>query len=258
MSTLEITCPSGLTIKVRGLKIGDYDILSSAQGASSARILDAFDEILAACVVDVVVPGDAGPSFISNGKIKWSKALLTDRFAALLGIRRATADQGSEHSFKHECPECGHKDVITVELDTLDVAMMADGAAAQIGRGQNVFEAKLSDGTPFKFRAWTGDDERKLAKVQRNMADKKVSASIACRLTQLGDKTVEMDIRRALADLDVDAIAEFGEAIDLIEGGVDTTVSWECRGCGEDLDVSIPFDGGLLFPTRKKKRNGSS
>jgi hypothetical protein len=260
MANIDITCPSGLTVKVRGLKVGDYDTLQAAQGAAanSPRIHDAIDQILSSCVVEVLDPGAAGASFIVNGKIKWPKALLTDRFAILLGIRRATTDQGSEHEFKHSCSECMYKADISVNLDELEVIPMADGAASQIGRGTNIFDGKLSDDTTFKFRAWIGEDERKLSKIQRTMNDKRVSAGIAARLVQLGDATVDMDIRRQIADMDTAMIEEFGKAIDAVEGGVDTTIAWECPDCGSEQDVSIPFDDGLLFPRRKKKRPVSS
>lgn len=262
MPNIDITCPSGLTVKVRGLKVADYDTMSAAQGAAagSPRVHDAFDTILANCCVELIEPGAAGPSFIVNSKIKWSKALLTDRAAIMLGIRRATTsgNQPTEHEFKHTCSECGYKDTVTVNLDELEIAPMAEGAAAQIGCGNNIFDGALADGTPFKFRAWTGEDERKLAKIQRIMSDRRVSAGIAARLVQLGDATIDMDIRRKIADLDGELLAGFGEAIDAIEGGIDTTHSWECPECGEMADISIPFDGGLLFPTRKKKPAKSS
>jgi hypothetical protein len=80
-----ITCPSGLTGRVRGMKVREERILSEDRKLAKAG--GQVDELLSACWEETA---DAGPYDFEDSKIDWGKVLQGDRFYALLQIRALT------------------------------------------------------------------------------------------------------------------------------------------------------------------------
>lgn len=80
-----ITCPSGLTGRVRGMKVREERVLADRKLAKSGGQID---ELLAACWEETL---DAGPySLGEGGKLDLGKVLQGDRFFALLMVRALT------------------------------------------------------------------------------------------------------------------------------------------------------------------------
>lgn len=259
-----ITCPSGLQGRVRGLKIADLNIFAEAADMGAAKIAEVFDRILTDCWVETIDPGPCASMFMeSNGvKINWVKALAVDRFYALVEIRKRTKSLGPTYTFKHRCLDCGRNGDIEVDLTNLDVATMSDDATTKLARGVNEFEAAFSDGTPFTFRVFTGRDEREVAKLARKNKKMRVSAGLTYRIESMTvggtKKTNKNELRKLLDELDDDELQVVSEAVDLVEGGIDNLIEWECDSCGSDRDATIPFGGGFWTPVKTAKRRRAS
>ena len=88
--TTNITCPSGLSGQIRGMKVKEERILADRKLSKSGSQLD---ELLSACWLETI---DSGPYEFKNGNVDWKKVLQGDRFYTLLQIRTAT--YGSEMS----------------------------------------------------------------------------------------------------------------------------------------------------------------
>ena len=90
-----ITCPTGLTGRIRGMKVREERVLSDRKLAKSGG---QGDELLAACWEETV---DAGPYDFGEKDIDWGQVLQGDRFYALLRVRALT--YGAEYAFAVSC-----------------------------------------------------------------------------------------------------------------------------------------------------------
>jgi hypothetical protein len=72
-----ITCPSGLSGRIRGMKVREERVLADRRLAKSGGQVD---ELLAACWEEIV---DAGPYDFGEEPIDWGVVLQGDRFFAL-------------------------------------------------------------------------------------------------------------------------------------------------------------------------------
>ena len=79
-----ITCPSGLSGRIRGMKVREERVLADRRLAKSGGQVD---ELLAACWEETL---DAGPYDFGEKPIDWGFVLQGDRFYALLQIRALT------------------------------------------------------------------------------------------------------------------------------------------------------------------------
>src|SRR5512140_1005118 len=95
-----ITCPSGLSGEIRGLKGKEGKLLADRSAARSGLL---FDRILAGCWLATL---DSGIYALDEGEaLDWSKVLVADRFYALLQIRSLTF--GDEYAFQVQCQSAG-------------------------------------------------------------------------------------------------------------------------------------------------------
>jgi hypothetical protein len=76
-----ITCPSGLTGRIRGMKAREERILADRKLARSGGQLE---QILAACWEETL---DVGPYDFGSPAVDWNKVLQGDRFYTLLQVR---------------------------------------------------------------------------------------------------------------------------------------------------------------------------
>lgn len=261
-----ITCPSGLMVRVRGLKIGDLNIFAEAAEANANKAAEIFDKVLNDCVVELVEAGPAGPAFCDarSGKLSWPKALLTDRFYALVRIRMATPSLGNVYRFKHKCLDCGHVQEVEVELDKLELAMMREEDATKIADGDNRFPGEFSNGDTFELKVFSGLDERQVAKVARKNKDARVSVGLTYRVLSItkssGEHITDQSLIRAYLDnLEQSELDVITDQIDEIEGGIDSDIEFECDECGSDREARIPFGGPFWISAKKPKpARGSS
>ena len=253
MSTT-ITCPSGLTGRVRGMKVREERILADHKLAKSGRQVD---ELLGGCwqLTDGLGPYDFGGEVID-----WDAVLQGDRFFALLGIRALT--YGPFYSFSVSCRNCRARIEWEVDLTKLPVRQLSAESRAAFMAG-NRFEATLPDaGNRVWFKLLTGDDERKLPALQRAAPDRLLSSVLAYRVLEV-EGVDPKDKRAFLEDLTLRDADFLVDEFDRVDCGVDTTIEVECRECREVQDVDLPFDSAFFLPgkertARRKARSASS
>jgi hypothetical protein len=152
-----ITCPSGLTGHIRGMKAKEERILADRKLARSGAQLE---QILAACWEETL---DVGPyNLDATAKpLDWSKVLQGDRFFALLQIR--VQSYGPTYAFSVPCENRGCRARIEWEIDLreLPVKALSEESRAAFLAG-NHFETTLPDADrKVTFRLLTGADERR-------------------------------------------------------------------------------------------------
>ena len=240
-----ITCPTGLTGRIRGMKVREERILSDRKLAKSGGQVD---ELLAACWEETV---DAGPYDFGEKDIDWGQVLQGDRFYALLRVRALT--YGAEYAFAVSCQSEACRARIEWELDLgeLPCRELSEESRAAFADG-NRFETVLPDGGKrVWFRLLTGADERKLPQLRRSAGDRLLSAMLAFRVVEV-EGVEPRDRRRFIEDLTMRDADFLVDEFDRVDCGVDTTIEIECPECFATQEVELPFDRSFFMPGKER------
>lgn len=252
---MQVTCPSGLSGRVRGFKAKEANVLADKRAMKDGS---AFDVLLRNCWLETVNPGPY--SWLTKGEggsyppVDWSKALVCDRFWALLKIRQAT--YGKDYVFKVSCqnkPDC--KTVIEWEIDLADLPVkeLPKESRAQLLEGENSFEVILPDGKKCHFKLQTGAGEKlAIAAVNKHQADG-VTAALNSRIVSIEGITGPRERLAYLGELDMPQLIELVETFDSFDGGTETDIDIECPDCGLVQPVALPLGQEFFLPSRKKK-----
>jgi hypothetical protein len=251
-----ITCPSGLTGSIRGLKVREERFLSDRKLQRAGGIVD---ELLRACWETT---SDPGPYDFGAKTMDWDKVLQGDRFYALLEIRALT--YGPEYAFSVVCREGACRARIDWELDVhaLPVRPLSDESRAAFLAG-NRFETRLPDaGNRVWFRLLTGADERKVPAIRKAAGERMLSAMLAFRCVDV-DGVDARDRRRFLEELSLGDADFLVDEFDRVECGVETKIEIECPECFARQDVQLPFDQTFFMPgkgrtSRRREQTASS
>lgn len=108
-----ITCPSGLTGRIRGMKVREERVLADRKLAKSGGQVDA---LLGACWEETL---DPGPYDFGEKDIDWGAVLQGDRFFALLQVRALT--YGPTYAFALGCQNEGCRARFEWELDLTEL-----------------------------------------------------------------------------------------------------------------------------------------
>jgi len=240
-----ITCPSGLTGRIRGMKVREERILSDRKLAKSGGQVD---QLLTACWEETL---DPGPYDFGESDIDWGKVLQGDRFYALLQVRAQT--YGPDYPFAVACQNDACRQRIDWEFDLNDLPVRAlsdESRAAFIG--DNRFEATLPDaGVKVWFRLLTGEDERKLPALRRRAGEQLLSAMLAFRVSEV-EGVAPRDKKAFLEDLTLRDADFLVDEFDRVDCGVDTTIEVECPECFSVQEVELPFDRTFFMPGKER------
>jgi hypothetical protein len=240
-----ITCPSGLTGRIRGMKVREERILSDRKLAKSGGQVD---QLLTACWEETL---DPGPYDFGESDIDWGKVLQGDRFYALLQVRAQT--YGPDYHFAVACQNDACRQRIDWEFDLNDLPVRAlsdESRAAFIG--DNRFEATLPDaGVKVWFRLLTGEDERKLPALRRRAGEQLLSAMLAFRVSEV-EGVAPRDKKAFLEDLTLRDADFLVDEFDRVDCGVDTTIEVECPECFSVQEVELPFDRTFFMPGKER------
>lgn len=253
MPTL-ITCPSGCSGHIRGMRVREERVLADRKLAKSGGQLD---ELLTSCWEETSEPG---PYVFSGKTIDWGAVLQGDRFYALLMVRALT--YGPDYAFAVSCRACRARIEWEVDLTRLPVRPLSQESRAAFIAG-NQFDTTLPDaGKRVTFKLLTGDDERKLPALQRASPDRLLSAVLGYRVLDI-DGVDPKNKRQFLEDLTLRDADFLVDEFDRVDCGVDTTIEVECPECRETQEVELPFDSAFFLPgkdrtARRKARSASS
>ena len=244
-----ITCPSGLSGEIRGLKGKEGKLLADRAAAKSGVT---FDRILAGCWLATI---DSGIYPLGESEaLDWSKVLVADRFYTLLQIRSLTF--GDDYAFQVQCQSHGCRERFEWELNLKDlpVRVLSDEARAAFKNGNRLETQLPRDGRKVWFRLMTGADEVRAATALRAGRDGMLLTALAMRIVEIEDVKAE-EKRRFLDDMELADAAALLDRFDEADGGVETSIEVECPVCGGVQDVQLPFERGFFLPsTRTRSR----
>lgn len=241
-----ITCPSGLTGSIRGMKAREERILADRKLARSGAQLE---QILAACWEETL----AGPYDFGDQPIDWGQVLQGDRFFCLLQIRMLS--YGPEYAFSVSCENRGCRTRIEWELDLreLPVKPLSDECLTTFLAG-NRFDALLPDaGRKVSFGLLTGHDERRMTALRRSAQERPLTTLLGFRLSTI-DGVEPLDKARFIEDLSMADVAFLLGEFDRVDCGVETEIEVECPECLGTTRVELPFERNFFLPERKRPK----
>ena len=240
-----ITCPTGLSGRIRGMKVREERVLADRRLAKSGGQVD---ELLAACWEETL---DAGPYDFGEKPIDWGLVLQGDRFYALLQIRALT--YGPTYAFAINCQNeaCRAKIEWELDLGELPCRALTDQSRAALLAG-NRFETVLPDaGKKVWFRLLIGADERKLPQLRRSAGDQLLSAMLAFRVLEV-EGVEPREKKRFIEELSLRDADFLVDEFDRVDCGVDTAIEVECSECFATQEVELPFDRSFFMPGKER------
>ena len=237
-----ITCPSGLSGRIRGLKVREERILADRKLAKAGAQLD---ELLSSCWLETLDPGPY------EDPLDWSKVLQGDRFFVLLMVRALS--YGPEYAFAVTCESRGCRGRIQWELDLtqLPVRTLSEESRARFLAG-NVFETTLPGALArATFHLATGADERRMAQSRKAAGDRPLTTLLAARLDGI-DGVEPREKAKFIEDLAMSDVRHLLAEFDRVDCGVETTIEVECPDCGTRHELELPFEQGFFLPLKEK------
>ena len=236
MSTTEITCPSGLTATVRGMTVKESRLLGDRAAVRSGAFQG---KLLNACVT----VEDVGPAYSEDG-FDWKRALVGDRFYALVAVRVAT--YGPKFAFRCKCPSCSAQFPYEVDLmGDLEVRRLTPEDAATFRDG-NRFAGEAPGVGGITYRLLTGAEERLLAKQLRKSRADALAIGLSFSVIEFAGVAAgeRAGFIEALSMADARALRDY---LDEHDCGIETDPLIECPECWWEWNHDLPFDQGEAF-----------
>ena len=244
----ELTCPSGLRVKLRSIKGKDLDGLRDRRRLATG---EAISTLLNDCTVEVIDRSiyAKAPTF------DWADVLVGDRMQAVIGLRQATT--GPEYGFRTRCVDRDCRTMIdwTVNLGDLAVLPLSDASKEVFLNAGNKYTTTV-DGRAVEFGLNTGRDQlrfvkalekvRAAARGKRNQEHERVLFGLMSRISSVEGVT---DILQWLEELDLVEIQELRKAMEAVDCGVQTGIDIICTACGLQQELDLPLDSTFFGGT---------
>lgn len=218
-------------ISLRGMTTRDEKILYAAQGNN------VFSKILKSCITE-------------PKNIDLSKMVAADELYLVMQLRMIT--YGPEYKVDVDCPYCGKKETYTVMLNELDVNVLPDDfvepmiislprtghkVALRVLRNE---DSEFIDRFSKKFAKQFNQDVREVEYVSR----------LAKFIHEINGRKIDFETARDFVEnLPSRDTAAIRNAFNKIQVGVDTSVTVECKSCGEEFTFGMPLTSEFFRPT---------
>lgn len=240
----EVSCPSGLRVKMRAMRVREEDLLADKKLAREQRV---FDELLTRCILEVLDPGPYG-----HGAWRFSAddLYIGDHFFLCVALR--IMSYGNEFEFKTTAPS-GKNISVIVDLRDLDVKPMSPETR----------EAIMADRAFETFLPRCGKKVRHKLLRRRALRHylKRVAAEQGQITSALMERVIEVDgvdepSRRpfieSLQAFDAATLRQDTEAVDF---GVDTAATVEDPETGDEFSVELQVSQSFFsLPSRSRAR----
>lgn len=249
MPQIEVTLPSGARGVIRGLKGEEINLFANRQTSRRGRTSM---QILKNVWLETI---DSGPAY-SGEKVEWEKAPACDRFTALFKARVAT--YGASYVFKYQCEDCRKRFEWEIDLETDLVTKPLPDASIETFLNGNRFTTTVVDpegaDRSVVFQLLTTALEAKIEQVQNLSPKEKATASLAQRIVSVSDLPEgKHEIKKFLNNLDAGAMLDLVEAMDSVDGGIETDIEIECPHCGYIMEVDLPLRQEFWSPSRRRR-----
>ena len=246
-----ITCPSGLSGRIREIKFRELRILADRQFAKNNTQLD---KILTACWEETL---DPGPYDFDGSSVDFSKVLQGDRLFVLLRIRALSYDPEYEFSVPCDNRACRAGIHWAVDLRELPVKPLPEESRKLFLSG-NRFETVLPQANrKVTFKLLTGADERRMAKLRKSASEQPLATLLNYRLESI-EGVEPGDKENFIEDLGMADVSFLLGEFERVDCGVETQIEIECPECQGVMTIDLPFDRSFFLPVSRKQARSDS
>lgn len=257
-TTKIIKLPSGASIVIRKMKLGDQSYLASTARSRKAQQENVLVEMVNRCTLLFDDPGPY-PGTESGAKVNWDKMLDGDFLAAAIELRKFSYREGKDYNVDLTCPSmgCNHKFGWSVNLDEdLFIQELPKESAARMKEGLP-FETVI-DGRVVKFNLGHVKDKDTTETLNRKFPGRDLAVMFRTKIVSVEGvdpkdlmNWLDGEGKGQYEGLTADDAEEMRDAFAKVDCGVDTEVEATCPRmmCGNAFSFALPF-GGMLTPGR--------
>ena len=218
-------------IEIREMTGEEEDLLASSKIKSSKRM----NGLMSGCINRLGTITDKGKiaTIVPN-------LLIGDRVFILFAIRRVSF--GDMYNVKETCEHCNKIGSYDVNLDALSVVKMNEPTKRR-------FSEVLKSCLTVKYHLPTGADEQAISDLLSD--GEELSAYILMRLDEIDGKRVSLKQVKQMRSKDRN---ELRTLFAKHEGGVDTSMEFECSSCSNVFKKDLKIDAGFFFPSLIQKQ----
>ncbi len=245
---MEITCPSGLSGNIRGLRVKDQDLLANRIRVRKGGVID---ELFASCWLETTQKGP----YDFEGNPDFLKVLQGDRLYLAMQIRKAT--YGNDFLLTIPCgsKECGGKKFeLEVPLDEFPVKPYPEESLEKWKKQEGFTTTLPNSGKIVVFKLFDGSDERNISKIREKEITHIMSKLLRLRIKEIHE-VGPADLPKFLEEMEYADMQHMQDAWEEVEGGVDTSVEVECPNCGLLQEGELPMDTDFFSISRRKKKS---
>lgn len=245
------TCPTGLTVNVRKLKVAELNFLMDRK-----RFKEPFaDPLLEKCIVGIENPGvyvEGAPyAWKPGAAFDWKEATVGDRTAALIAIYRAT--YGDLYDYDPICAsaDCQKRIRWSVPISKLSYTLCSDETLA-LYRAGNKAPFKMG-GVDIIYKVLlTGSDAVAAEALIEDNQDRMMSVALSQRLLSITGVNDQQKLAW-IDNLDGDEMLGLRDVLSKNDAGYDNEFLVECGKCGMQQQGALPLDRTFFLPGRKRR-----
>ena len=189
-----------------------------------------------------------------NGAVDPTTLYSSDRNAILIAARKTGF--GSEYRTSYVCPKCGSDNEEVFDLDNIEILRPSeeDLDTAGLSREDGVYYTTLpSLGVEVGIRPLTFDSESKISKASQRKLELGLSESVTTdtlreMIVSIATSNEASLINQVIDSMPVLDSRHIRKMYSLVTPRVSFEHEVECRSCGRESRLEVPFDTDFFWP----------
>lgn len=221
------------TIEIRQMTTAEEDVLTNTTLLRNGTALDKFLE-------RILIDSRVGPSDL----------LVGDKNAVLIQSR--IDGYGSDYTTQVACPSCSAKQPFNFNLEDSFQEVETDLSEDTVATGNGTFTITLDNGWEVEYRAMTGADETKMAKLVSNkkkasLAETPIQDQLNMIIVSVSGHTDKSTISQAVQHMTGKQSRAIRESYRNSIPNVELRSDFECRSCGTSTEMEVPLNADFFW-----------
>tara|TARA_R110001606_G_scaffold17252_3_gene67442 strand:- start:1353 stop:2201 length:849 start_codon:yes stop_codon:yes gene_type:complete len=221
------------TIEIRQMTTAEEDVLTNATLLRNGTALDKFLE-------RILIDSRVGPSDL----------LVGDKNAVLIQSR--IDGYGSDYTTQVVCPSCSAKQSFNFNLEDSFQEVETDLSEGTVATGNGTFAITLDNGWEVEYRAMTGADETKMAKLVSNkkkasLQETPIQDQLNMIIVSVSGHTDKSTISQAVQHMTGKQSRLIRESYRKSIPNVELRSEFSCSSCGTATEMEVPLTADFFW-----------